>query len=79
MKSEKEILALKKEVTDVRDKVIESKATYTEVVNNIENHKKELKDLGTDPEKVDEAISDMEQKIDDFYNKSIEKLKEWNK
>lgn len=78
MRTEREILALKKEVTDLRDKIIQAKATYNEVVKNIENYENELKELGVNPNNVDEAIQDMESKIEELYQKAKSKLDEWN-
>lgn len=77
MKTEREILALKKEATELRDKVIQAKATYEEVVKNINNYENELKELGIDPEKVDEAIQEMENRIEELYQKARLKLDEW--
>ncbi|MCX8074142.1 MAG: hypothetical protein N2749_00960 [Clostridia bacterium] len=77
MRTEREILALKKEVTDLRDKIIQAKATYNEVIKNIENYENELRELGIDPEKTDDAIQEMENKIEELYQNAKSKLDEW--
>ena len=86
MKTERQILDLKQSATEVRDKVIQAGATLKEIEANIIGYEKELSDLGVKPnkenqtvaEKASEAMSEMEQKIDDLYAKSEEKLNEWN-
>lgn len=72
------LMELKKRAGEVRDTVIQAKATMTEVDSNISNVQKELKDLGIkDVSKVSEEIEEMEQKAKELYDKSYEKLQKW--
>jgi len=79
--TEKDILAAKQKALNLRDKIIQAKATYDEVLKNIENCKKELLDLGVEVDEdlsvIDEKITKMEEEIENLYNLAEEKIKKW--
>ena len=79
MVTEKQILELKNEALQIRDKIIRAKATYDEVVKNIESYKTELKELNVDIDNIDSDIESMQSKIESVYDECNEIIKKWYK
>lgn len=75
--TEKQILKLKEEVGEVRDKIISAKSTLESVEKNIKNYTKELEKLGVKEGEEDEAIEKLRAEIEKVYNESIALMDEW--
>jgi len=81
--TEKDILASKQKALNLRDKIIQARATYDEVLKNIESCKKELLDLGVvvddnnSLDSIDEKILSIEKEIEALYKEAQEKMEKW--
>ncbi len=75
--TEKQILKLKEEVGEVRDKIISAKSTLESVEKNIKSYVKELEKLGVKEGEEEEAIKELKGEIDKIYNESVELMNEW--
>ena len=79
MITREEVIKLRDELGDLKDTCIKAKATYAEIVSNIDTLKKEIKDLGFDPDNVEEEVKNLEKEIQEKYDnarKNMEKIKE---
>lgn len=75
MVNEREILNLKKQAGDMRDSVIEAKATMKEVVSNINRYTEELKEKGIkNIDNAEEEINSMKAKMEELYSEAKTKL-----
>lgn len=76
--TEKDILALKEEATDIRDQIISAKSTLVNVTQNIDNYKKELQELGIEPDDdINLKIKEIESEITETFQKSQNVILEW--
>lgn len=72
------LMELKRQAGEVRDKILQAKATMTEVNNNIANLKDELSELGIkDINHADSEIRAMEEEIERLYREAYEKIEKW--
>lgn len=69
------LMAIKKQISEIRDSGIKARATMEEVENNIANLEKELKELGIN--NTDDVLSEikaMEDEAEEIYNQIKEKM-----
>ena len=72
------LMELKRQAGAIRDKILQAKATMTEVNNNIANLKEELTDLGIkDIDQADIEIQAMEQEVEKLYNEAYAKIEKY--
>ena len=72
------LMELKRQAGTIRDKILQAKATMTEVNNNIANLKEELTDLGIkDIDQADAEIQAMEQEVEKLYNEAYAKIEKY--
>lgn len=72
------LMELKRQAGEVRDKVLQAKATMTEVNNNITNLTEELTDLGIkDINQADIEIEAMEKEVEKLYDEAYAKIEKW--
>lgn len=72
------LMELKRQAGEVRDKVLQAKATMTEVNNNITNLTEELTDLGIkDINQADVEIEAMEKEVEKLYDEAYAKIEKW--
>lgn len=64
----------KNQALEARDEIIKAEATMKEVNSAIEEKRKELKELGVNPDSVDEDIEKLQGQIDKLYDSVKEKL-----
>lgn len=70
-----QLTALKKQISDIRDKGIKARATMEEVERNIEYLKDELLSLGiSDVDKAENEIFEMENEVEKLYSDIKNKL-----
>lgn len=75
MITERELMQLKKEVSEKRDMYIKAKATKDEVENLITSLKEDLKELGVkNIDNVEEELKEIDSKIEELYSKAKEKI-----
>lgn len=73
-----QLMELKKQVGEIRDKSIQAKATMVEVENNIQRLNKELEELGIkDADKAKDEITKLEEKADKLYEQAKSKIEKW--
>ncbi|MGL5713324.1 MAG: hypothetical protein ACRCX2_09925 [Paraclostridium sp.] len=78
MVTEREILELKRNASELRDKVIQAKATMTEVESSINSYEKELKSLGVkDIDNLDNEIAKMKNDIQSVYDEALSKIQKY--
>lgn len=78
MITERQILELKKLAGDLRDKVIQAKATMVEIEANIKNYESELKSLGVkDIDNLDEEVKAIEEQIQKLYDEAYSKIEKY--
>lgn len=72
------LMELRKQAGEVRDNILQAKATMVEVKNNITNLTSELNDLGIkDIQEVDSEIKNMEDEVQKLYSEASEKIAKW--
>lgn len=72
------LMELKRQAGEVRDKILQAKATMTEVNNNIVNLREELTELGIkDIDQADSEIKAMEEEVEKLYKEAYEKIEKW--
>ena len=72
------LMELKRQAGAIRDKILQAKATMTEVNNNMANLKEELTDLGIkDIDQADAEIQAMEQEVEKLYNEAYAKIEKY--
>lgn len=75
--TEKELMELKKQINEMRDKIIQAQATYQEICKNIENYKTELASMGVDVENIEQFIKEKENEIEKLYQETIQIVSRW--
>lgn len=68
MITEKELLAVKKRAEEGKLNLLKAEATMVEVKRNIEMYRRELSELGVDPERAEEELKKREDAIMEKYN-----------
>ena len=71
MITEKELLELKRKAEEGKQTYVRAQATLEEVNRNVEALKKELRDLGIDPENVEKELEDRKEEINKAYQEIL--------
>jgi hypothetical protein len=75
--TEKDIMKVKNEVREIRDKSIGAQATYDEVCANISTQESKLKELGVKPDEVEDFIKSQEEIVETKYLEVKDKINKW--
>lgn len=74
----KELMELKKQGGELRDKIIQANATMKEIDSNIDVLTSELNSLGIKKvEKAQSEIEKMENKAQELYDEAYKKIEKW--
>ena len=72
------LMELKRQAGTIRDKILQAKATMTEVDNSIVTLKEELTELGIrDIDQADIEIEAMEKEVEKLYEEASAKIEKW--
>lgn len=72
------LMELKRQAGTIRDKILQAKATMTEVDNSIITLKEELTELGIkDIDQADIEIEAMEKEVEKLYEEASAKIEKW--
>ena len=73
-----ELMNLKKQCGELRDKAIQANATMKEVDSNIDMLTNELRELGIkNVDKVDDEIQKLEDKAQKLYDEAYKRVEKW--